>query len=141
MNDLTIEVPANVENLLLPDPGLLVYYHEKQHRTLWIDDFINEGLLFTVKQILNWNREDAGIPIEQRQPIHMLIFSPGGELDFAFSLIDAIRMSKTPVVTVNMGNAMSAGLYILLAGHKRYAMPSSIAMLHSGSALLVLCKP
>jgi len=45
-------------------------------------------------------------------------------------------MSKTPVVTVNMGNAMSAGLYILLAGHKRYTMPSAIAMLHSGNAVL-----
>lgn len=136
MNELEISLPANVENLLLPDPGLLTYYDERQHRTLWVDDFINEGLLFTIKQILSWNREDADAPVEQRKPIHILIFSPGGELDFAFSLIDAIRMSKTPVITVNMGNALSAGLYILLAGHKRFTMPSAIAMLHSGSAVL-----
>ena len=34
---------------------------------------------------------------------------------------------------VNMGVAMSAGLLILLAGHKRYAMKYSTAMIHSGS--------
>ena len=136
MNDLTLAIPEDIENLLLPAPELLSVYIDRQHRTLWIDDFIDESLLFTIKQILNWNREDADIPTEQRQPIHLLIFSSGGELDFAFSLIDTICMSKTPVITINMGNAMSAGLYILLAGHKRYTMPSAIAMLHSGNAVL-----
>ena len=136
MNDLMIAIPQNIENLQLPSPELLAYYNDLQRRVIWIDDFIDESLLFTVKRILNWNCEDVDIPVEQRKPIHILIFSPGGELDFAFSLIDTIRMSKTPIVTVNMGNAMSAGLYILLAGHKRFALPSSIALLHSGAATL-----
>jgi ATP-dependent Clp protease protease subunit len=39
------------------------------------------------------------------------------------------------VITVNTGVAMSAGLLILLAGHKRYAMKYSTAMIHPGSAV------
>ena len=136
MNDLTIAIPQNLENLQLPSPELLSYYKDIQSRVLWVEDFIDESLMFTVKQILSWNREDVDIPTEQRQPIHLLIFSPGGELDITFSLIDTIQMSKTPIITINMGNAMSAGLYILLAGHKRYALPNSIALLHSGAATL-----
>lgn len=41
--------------------------------------------------------------------------------------------SKTPIRTINMGVAMSAGLLILLAGHERYAMKYSTAMIHRGS--------
>lgn len=135
-NELSIHIPSQLENLQLPSPELLTYYTGIQRRILWIDDFIDESLLFQVKQILNWNCEDVGKSIEQRQPIRLLIFSPGGELDPAFSLIDAIRLSETPVTTINMGNAMSAGLYILLAGHKRYCLPHSIAMWHQGSSVL-----
>ena len=47
--------------------------------------------------------------------------------------MDIIALSKTPVYTVNMGVAMSAGLLILLAGHKRFCLPHSTALAHSGS--------
>ena len=42
-------------------------------------------------------------------------------------------MSKTPVITVNIGTAYSGGALLLLAGQERYAFKYSKAMIHSGS--------
>ena len=50
-----------------------------------------------------------------------------------WSIVNAIQMSKTPVWTINWCTAYSAGAVILAAGHKRFAMPGSSALVHSGS--------
>jgi ATP-dependent Clp protease protease subunit len=131
-----LELKKELENLQLPSPDLLQYYADTRKRIVWIDYEIDSSLLFVVKQILQWNREDVGIPKEKRKPICLLIFSPGGDLYAAFSCIDTILLSETPVITVNMGEASSAGLYILLSGEKRYCLPSATSVLHSGSAAL-----
>lgn len=83
-----------------------------------------------------WNNYDEqnGTPVEDRQPIKLYIDSPGGCLTSAFTAIDAIRLSKTPIWTVNVGCAYSAGFYILLVGHKRFAYPLSSCLYHEGSA-------
>ena len=77
---------------------------------------------------MEYNRKDRDIPVEKRKPINIYIMSFGGELYPAYALISTILASKTPVNTINMGVAMSAGLLILLAGHKRYAMKYITAM-------------
>ena len=69
-------------------------------------------------------------------PIKIFIDSDGGDLDCTMSLIETIKISKTPVYTINMGFAYSAAAILLIAGHKRYGMPNSNYMLHSGSASL-----
>lgn len=137
-NDGTILLPASLftdgATLQLPEPGLLSYYRNREARTLWLDDEVNEqSALLLVRAILEYNREDANIPVEGRTPIKLLIFSYGGDALSCLSLIDTIEMSKTPVYTVNMGAAMSAALLILLAGHKRFCLPRSTALAHSGS--------
>lgn len=48
-------------------------------------------------------------------------------------MIDAIRCSKTPVYTINLGYQYSMGFLIGLAGHRRYAMEHSKFLLHDGS--------
>ena len=140
MSDFTSEVklaiPEKLENLQLPAPELLAYYKDLEHRVIWIDYEIDESLLHVVKQILQWNKEDADIPADQRKPIHLLIFSPGGDLDATLSCADVMSLSNTPIVTVNMGQACSGGLVLLLAGHERYCLPNATAMLHSGSSMI-----
>lgn len=81
--------------------------------------------------------EDKDIPFEERKPIKVLIFSYGGRLDAAINFIDVCQLSKTPIITVNAGVSISAGLYILLAGHRRYALRRSKAMIHKGSGGVV----
>ena len=82
-----------------------------------------------------WNMKDdeAGIPVEGRQPIKVYIDSNGGCLDDTLTMIDAISMSKTPVWTICVGNAYSGGFFTFIAGHKRIAYPMSSFMFHEGS--------
>lgn len=130
---MKIAIPQNLENLQLPSPELLTYYRNLEDRVIWIDYGIDESILEVSRLIMKYNKDDADIPIEERKPIKLLIYSYGGDGQACFSLLDVIALSKTPVWTVNMGVAMSAGFLILLAGHKRFCLKNSTALAHSGS--------
>ena len=138
-NDIDIDdilaIPSEVATLQLPDPELLTYYKLLQERSFWIDTTVDQGVLELVKLIFKYNKEDEvnQIPVEERVPIKIFIYTHGGDGQACLSLVDAIKMSKTPVYTINTGIAMSAGAIILLAGHKRYCFKNSIALIHSGS--------
>lgn len=133
-SDLLIQIPKSIENLTLPDPSLVNFYKEIERRTLWIDDEVDVSCLEIERYIMNFNKEDVGKPAEERVPIKLMFFTHGGDLDVNNSLIDIIMMSDTPVWGVNMGMAESAGAFIYLACHKRFAMPRSVFLLHQGSA-------
>jgi ATP-dependent Clp protease protease subunit len=120
-------------NLKLPDPSLVIYYKNIEDRKIWIDMDIDAILIDFEKYILQWNAEDAGKPVEERKPIRLFIYSYGGDLDATNSFIDVIKMSKTPIHTINMGQALSAGALIFLSGHKRFVMPKSQILIHQGS--------
>lgn len=130
---MPIIIPQNLENVQLPSPELLMYYRNLDQRVIWIDYGVDETILEVSKLIMRFNKEDKDIPTEERKPIKLLIYSRGGDGDACFSLLNVIALSKTPVYTVNMGVAMSAGLLILLAGHKRFCLKNSTALAHSGS--------
>lgn len=130
---LDIIIPEEVADVKLPSPDLVHYYKDYDDRNISIDYDIDASLFDVTKQIMEYNRKDRNIPVEKRKPINIYIMSFGGELYPAYALISTILASKTPVNTINMGVAMSAGLLILLAGHKRYAMKYSTAMIHQGS--------
>ena len=87
--------------------------------------------------ILRFNRDDIGIPVEERKPIILYINSPGGSVPDGYALVDAILTSKTPIYTVNIGSAMSMGFIIFLAGHKRFAMPHSEFLMHDGNSIIL----
>lgn len=125
-------LPADA-NMQIPDPDLLNYYRLAKDRIYFVDYEIDACLMSIVKEIIRINIEDMGKPVEERIPIIIPILSYGGDLDVTYSFIDTCAMSKTPIITVNMGVAMSAGVLLLLAGHKRYALKHSDAMIHSGS--------
>ena len=130
---MTLLLPKSVENLKLPSPELLTYYRDLEDRVIWIDYGVDETILEVSKLIMYFNKLDKDVPVEQRKPIKLLLYSYGGDGQACFSLLDIIALSKTPVYTYNMGVAMSAGLLILLAGHKRYCLKNSTALAHSGS--------
>lgn len=131
--ELTIAIPENISNLQLPDPSLVTFYQNLENRFIWIDYGVDESILEVSRIILEFNRQDKDIPVEKRKPVKLLLYSYGGDGQACFSLLDIIAMSKTPIYTVNMGVAMSAGLLILLAGHKRFCLQHSVALAHSGS--------
>ena len=122
---LDIAIPQSIENLQLPDSSLITFYKNLEKRILWLDSAVDDYFLEYGKYILQWNQEDIGIPAEDRLPIRLLFFSPGGSLDINNAMIDIIKMSKTKVIGINMGIAQSAGAFIYLACHERYTIPIS----------------
>lgn len=133
MQVLDIVIPEELTDIKLPSPELVHYYKDYDKRRIYINYDIDDSLFEITKQIMEYNRQDKDKPIEEIKPIIIYIQSYGGDLYQAYTLISTILASRVPVYTVNMGVAMSAGFLILLAGHKRYAMKYSTAMLHTGS--------
>ena len=82
-----------------------------------------------------WNDYDKkhNIPIEEREPIKIYIDSCGGSLTDTFTIIDSIKMSKTPVWTIAIGCVYSGGFFTFISGHKRIAYPHASFLFHEGS--------
>lgn len=103
-------------------------------RRLYINFGIDESVIESIAyQIMRFNREDKGKPVEERTPIKLYINSPGGDVCAGYGLIDAILTSKTPVYTINQAMCASMGFLIFIAGDKRYTMPHSEFLMHDGS--------
>ena len=135
LNNVLIGVPEEIANLQLPDPTLRDWYRDEQERIFWVDCQIDQNLLALVKLIMKCNKEDKDLPVEQRIPIKVFIDSPGGDVCALWTTIKAIEISKTPVYTINCCGAYSAAADLLASGHKRYALPGTTVMVHSGSCM------
>lgn len=97
-----------------------------------VDDEIANGIDIMIRF---WNRIDKELHLsrEDRQPIKLYINSYGGSMTAAYLIIDSIKLSETPVETINIGVAYSAAFEIFIAGHCRYAYPHSSFLFHEGS--------
>ncbi len=137
MDGFTIDVPIpeSLENLQLPAPELLNTYCLNEYRIIYIDYDIDISILQVQRQIILYNLQDkeSNVPVEERKPIKILIDSPGGYLSETMSLIAVIEQSETPIWTFNIAEAYSGGSMILISGHKRFALPYSKALVHTGS--------
>jgi len=116
-----------------------VWQYELNNRRIVINEDIGNSLIEkAVLQIYNINQYDieqeAVLKEYAREPIIIYLNTNGGTMDEAFSLISAIESSITPVVTIALGKAWSAGFLILISGHQRAAQKFSSLMLHQGSA-------
>ncbi|MDI7774631.1 ATP-dependent Clp protease proteolytic subunit [Asticcacaulis sp. EMRT-3] len=70
-----------------------------------------------------------------KKEIAMYINSPGGQVTSALAIYDTMQYIKSPVSTVCMGMAASAGSLILQAGEagQRISLPNSKIMVHQPS--------
>lgn len=128
-----IKTSGNLEGIKFPEIADLHFWKMYNERILLLEESIELWDYHIVKDIIQFNKEDKDIPVEERKPIIILINSCGGLLDVTLGICDAIKISKTPVWTVNMGQALSGGCLIFLMGERRYAMRNSWAMCHAGS--------
>ena len=135
--DFEIQLPEEITELMskggLPSPEMMNFYVDEKERIFFIDFEIDQSLIEIERKILQYNRIDKNVPVEERKPIKLFIYSYGGELDAMFSFIDVVALSKTPVWTINVGISMSAALVMLLSGQKRFTLPHAMALIHSGS--------
>ncbi len=108
-----------------------------RRRVIVLNDDVSESVVDLIAlKIFKFNEEDDEKERKQvgfdrsKAPIKVYINSYGGAVHDAFSAMSAIVSSKTPVHTIAMGKAMSAGFMILLAGHKRFCQKLSTLMYH-----------
>lgn len=135
MEDLTITIPESIENLQLPNPELLTFFSDLTKRRFWVNGEINDYSLELIKKIIAWNEEDnkEQLSIENRKPIKLFFFSPGGDLDVNNALIDIIKLSKTPIWGINIGQCASAAAFIYLSCHRRFMLEQGYFLFHQGS--------
>ena len=105
------------------------------HREVYLYD-ISSGTGTSIDGYIRfWNQYDEkhNIPIEERKPIKIYIDSCGGSLSDTLTIIDSIKLSKTPVWTIALGCAYSGGFFTFISGHKRIAYPHASFLFHEGS--------
>lgn len=102
-------------------------------RVLIINDEITENVVEDyMVYILNWNRVDKHIPVEDRVPITLYINSPGGDVFDGEAFCDLIVQSKTPIRAVCLGMAASMAFRIFICCHERIAFKNSVLLMHDG---------
>lgn len=133
-----IDIVGHLHSAVLPEPETVSYYVLEKERKIYLESDVDPSVLGIQKMIMRWNLEDKrnGKTKETAQPIWIYIMSYGGDLDYMWTLIDAIQMSVTPVYTVNMGVAASAASLIFVCGDKRFMTEHATVVIHEGSAQL-----
>lgn len=137
LEELEKELEEEAGGEFLDDVDTAIGLRLFQERILWIDgDIENEAAKRICTCILIANIDDRGIAVKDREPIRIFLRSYGGDADCAFAVIDSIRSSSTQVHTINVGPCDSAAGLIFMAGHKRYMMPHSGVLIHSGDTAM-----
>lgn len=111
--------------------------HDFYCRNIYItDEITNELCLDACKAIDFYEDIDNkdGIPAEERKPINIIIHSPGGSILAAYTLIDKMKTSLTPINTITIGEAASAACLIAISGTKRFANKHGSFLIHQGQA-------
>lgn len=77
------------------------------------------------KKVMLLNSEDS------KQPIDVLINSPGGEINSGMLMYDVIQASNAPIRMFCIGRAYSMGAVLFASGnHGRYMLPHGELMIH-----------
>ncbi|MBO7657636.1 ATP-dependent Clp protease proteolytic subunit [Candidatus Saccharibacteria bacterium] len=119
-------------------------YQDYLDRRLYLNTAISyiEGIVLVgessianelVGWIFDYNRDDQDKPIEERKPIRLYIDSPGGDIIGGSAIINAIKVSKTPVYTINVGQWSSMAFLIGITGHRRFSLPDMTFLMHDGN--------
>ena len=106
----------------------------KYRKLLLSEDITSSSVKDIIKDIMEINADDNEKELDykdwERKPIKLFINSFGGSVYDGLALVDIIKQSKTPVHTISIGSSMSMGLWIYLAGHKRFVGEHSTLMFH-----------
>jgi len=101
----------------------------RENGMLYLNDkFDKETIHPLVVQIHEYNLMPKEL---QPEEIWLHINSPGGTVFWAWQLIDAMKSSKIPVVTIAQGLAASCGVLTLMAGDRRVATHNTSIMSHT----------
>ncbi|MGV4321124.1 ATP-dependent Clp protease proteolytic subunit [Bacillus mojavensis] len=109
----------------------------KKRDIIFIGNVNEEEIRKAVEKIIEINAYDDKKSEEDenyiRKPINLHVHTLGGAVYDANFLVGVIQTSRTPVHTYAGGKIMSAGFYIYISGHKRFATEMATFMYHDMS--------
>jgi len=98
-----------------------------KHRTLFlIGEVKSENTIKLIKEIFL-------LDALNKKPIKIYVNSEGGNIAAGFSLIDSIKLIKSPIITIIIGEACSMAGLISIVGKERYITKNAIWMGHDMS--------
>lgn len=97
------------------------------NREIYVSTITPQVAEMVDKTVRMWNNIDEMEMVEwgKRVPIKLFINSTGGDFTSMLTIMDIIKLSKTPVYTVNTGTVQKEAFFIFISGHQRYAYPTS----------------
>ncbi len=97
------------------------------NREIYVTTITPQSAEHIDKAIRAWNKFDDTdyTEVSKRPPIKLYINSAGGDFNAMLTIMDAIKISKTPIHTVNIGTAYNEAFYVFIAGHQRFTYANS----------------
>lgn len=123
-------VPMVVEVTNRGERAYDIYSRLLRERIIFLNGPIHDGVAALVcAQLLFLESENPN------KDISIYINSPGGVVTSAFAMYDTMHYIKPDVATVCIGQAASAGSFLLMAGApgKRFCLPNARVMIHQPS--------
>ena len=122
MNKTNILMQSARGTELIPIDDMLL----EESQIFLIGDINSETANDLIKKLMYIDKKDLG-------EVTIYINSPGGEVMSGLAVYDYIKIMKSPVKTVCIGDAASMGAIIFLAGEKREMLPHSRILIHDPS--------
>lgn len=95
-------------------------------RIVYIDSISSEKAKELLEKVYYWNAKDRDIltlESQAKKPIRILINAFDGDMKSMFTMINILKMSKTPIYTYNIGMCGKEAFFVYLMGEKRFAYP------------------
>jgi ATP-dependent protease ClpP protease subunit len=131
------------EDILLPNIGKLLGREEDvpsgKFNHIYFDEDINKHscrkLIGKIEELnIKLGKLECDYDIDHQLKIYLHINSLGGSVFSAFSVIDTMRRSKYPIVTIIEGASASAATLISVCGHERWITRHGYMLIHQLSS-------
>ncbi len=120
-------IPTVVEQTHRGERGWDIFSRLLKDRIIFLGTPIDDRIAnVVIAQLLYLESEDPD------KEISLYINSPGGVITSALAMYDTMNHVKSPVSTICLGQAASAGAFLLSSGEKgrRFALPHARVMVH-----------
>ena len=122
MNKTNILMQSARGTELIPIDDMLL----EESQIFLVGEINSETANELIKKLMYIDKKDLG-------EVTIYINSPGGEVMSGLAVYDYIKIMKSPVRTVCMGDTASMAAIIFLAGEKREMLPHSRILIHDPS--------
>lgn len=127
MYKITSYMPTVIESSSRGEKSFDIFSRLLRERIIFLGDEIDDEVAnSTVAQLLLLDSENS------EKDIMLYINSPGGVITAGMAIYDTMKLIKSDVSTICMGDAASMGAFLLSAGTKgkRLALPNARVMIH-----------